>query len=329
MMENGYVMNVDARALEQQDENFRKPLENRVNFNFDPKNYLNLKLKPNESTKTVRVRLLPTSPTDGNVFFAVKTHSMKVSTDVAKSGFKSFICLNDEHVNGESCPICNKSAELLAKANEARKEGNDALSKTYYKESCSLKSKRTYIVRVIDRDNEDEGVKFWRFNENSLGEGVYDKLMNLYKTRKKEYADANMGDYNIFDLYRGRDINININKSMIPDGHGGMKEKLALNITDSSLETPLSNDVNKANEWINDPKTWKDVYSNKSADYLQLIVEGKVPFYNRETGKYVEKIIIDAAAKKAEEEAATEILTQNSGNTAETVSIIDDNDLPF
>lgn len=324
MVQDEYVMNVDAKALELQDENFKKPLENRVNFNFDPKNYLNLKLKPNETYKTVRVRLLPASATDGNVFFAIKTHSMKVSTDVAKSGFKSFICLNDEHVTANSCPICDKSAELMSKANEARREGNENLSKSYYKEACSLKSKRTYIVRVIDRDNEDEGVKFWRFNENSLGEGVYDKLMNLYKTRKKEYSDAGMGEYNIFDLYKGRDINININKNMIPDGHGGMKEKLALNITDSSLETPLSIDIKKANDWINDPKTWKDVYSNKSEDYLKLIVEGKVPYYNRETGKYVEKVVFDTNVKKEEEMAANEILIENN-----TTDFISDNDLPF
>ena len=308
MEDMNYVMNVDAIALEKQDEFLKKKNVTHQQFAFNPKNYLDLKLQKDEQSKTLRVRLLPSSPTDGNVFFAIRTHSMKVDTEIAKSGFKSFICLNDPHIGKERCPICDKSKELFEKANKERNEGNDALSKTYYKEACSLKSKITYIVRVIDRDHEEEGVKFWRFNENSLGEGVYDKLMNLYKIRKKEYEDAGRGSYNIFDLYNGKDININITKTLIPDGRGGMKEKTAFNITDASIESPLSNDIAKANEWINDPKTWKDVYSNKTEEYLQLVVDGKIPFYSREEGKYVEKKAFDANAKIAEEEAASEIL---------------------
>ena len=324
MEEKSYVMNVDVDALEHQDEIIKRKNFTQQQFAFNPKNYLDLKLQKDETSKTIKVRLLPSSPTDGNVFFAIRTHSMKVDTEIAKSGFKSFICLVDPHIGKERCPICAKSKELFEKANKERSEGNEALSKTYYKEACSLKSKITYIVRVIDREHEDEGVKFWRFNENSLGEGVYDKLMNLYKIRKKEYEDAGRGSYNIFDLYNGKDININITKTLIPDGRGGMKEKTALNITDASIESPLSKDVEKANEWINDPKTWKDVYSNKTEEYLQLVVDGKIPFYSREEGKYVEKKAFDAEQKIKEEEAAAEILRETSAYVEES-----EDKLPF
>lgn len=327
MEELKYVTNVDANALEQQEENLKRRQSAQAVVSFDPRNYLDLKLANGETTKTVKVRLLPSSPTDGNVFFDIRTHSMKVDTEIARSGFKSFICLNDPHVGeGKKCPICEKTEELFKKASEARNEGNEALSKTYYKEACSLKSKRTYIVRVIDRDHEDEGVKFWRFNENSLGEGVYDKLMNLYKTRKREYEEAGRGSYNIFDLYNGKDINVTVSKSLIPDGKGGMKEKTALNITDASLETPLSRDIEKANSWINDPKTWKDVYSNKTEDYLRLVVEGKIPFYDREKGTYVEKVVYDKNIKNEQEKIASQILLENK---QEVVNDVADDDLPF
>lgn len=335
------AVNVDAKALEEQNENLKKPkndFQNSKKLSFDPKNYLDLKLQEHEATKRVRVRFLPISSTDSTVFFDITTHALKVDKEIARSGFKSYVCLNDKNVNSEEeCPICKKSKELFDKSAEARKNGNDALSKSLFKEACSLKKKRTFIARVIDRDHEDEGVKFWRFNENSKGEGIYDKLMSLYNTRKQESIEDGDGEYNIFDLYEGKDIIINVVKSQIPDGFGGMKDTIAYNITDSGNKKPLSEDVEKANGWLTDPKTWKDVYSNKTADYLELVVNGKIPVYNKELGKYVEKTESDAQAQKAQEEAATEILQQNYNTSPQMpneivnndVSVNDDVELPF
>lgn len=334
------AVNIDAKALERQNEELKKPKEdfqNSKKVSFDPKNYLDLKLKEHESSKTVKVRFLPISASDGTVFFDIITHALKVDKDIAKSGFKSYVCLNDKKTDSnEECPICKKSKELFDKAAEARKEGNEALSKSLFKEACSLKKKRTFITRVIDRDHEDEGVKFWRFNENSQGKGVYDILMTLYETRKQEALDDGEEDYSIFDLYNGKDIIINVGKSMISDGFGGMKESISYNITDSGNRKPLSKDIEKANSWLNDEKTWKDVYSLKGADYLELVVNGKVPVYNKELGKFVEKVEFDTEQNKIEEEAATEILKEkhNVDADAEHNKLMDnqgenDEDLPF
>ena len=331
------AVNTDAKALEEQNENLKRAnneYQSQKKTSFDPKNYLDLKLKEHEATKTVKVRFLPISATDGTVFFDIITHALKVDKEIAKSGFKSYVCLNSEKAESkEECPICKKSQELFGKAAQARKEGNEALSKSLFKEACSLKKKRTFIARVIDRDHEDEGVKFWRFNENSKGEGVYDKLMSLFKTRKEEAKEEGEEDYSIFDLYNGKDIIINVSKSLIPDGFGGMKETIAYNITDGGNRKPLSKDIDKANSWLNDQKTWKDVYSLKSADYLELVVNGKIPVFSKEKGTYVEKVEFDTEAKKAEEEAATEVLKENyvSANNTEVVNnaVDGDDDLPF
>lgn len=330
-------VNTDAKALEEQNENLKRTnsdYQSQKKTVFDPKNYLDLKLKEYEATKTVKVRFLPISATDGTVFFDIITHALKVDKEIAKSGFKSYVCLNSEKAeSNEECPICKKSQELFDKAAQARKEGNEALSKSLFKQACSLKKKRTFITRVIDRDHEDEGVKFWRFNENSQGKGIYDILMTLYETRKQEAKEDGEENYSIFDLYNGKDIIINVSKSLIPDGFGGMKETIAYNITDSGNRKPLSRDVDKANSWLNDQKTWKDVYSLKSADYLELVVNGKIPVFNKESGKYVEKVEFDAEAKKAEEEAATEVLKENYIPTENTEivnnSVDSDDDLPF
>ena len=328
-------VNVDAKALEEQNESLKKPrdeYQNGKKLSFDPKNYLDLKLKEHEATKTVKVRFLPISSTDGTVFFDIITHSLKVDKEVAKSGFKSYVCLDDEKADSnEECPICKKSRELFDKAAEARKEGNEVLSKSLFKEACSLKKKRTFITRVIDRDHEDEGVKFWRFNENSKGEGVYDKLWTLNKTRAQEALEDGEENYSIFDLYNGKDIIINVSKSLIPDGHGGVKETIAYNITDSGNRKPLSKDVDKANEWLNDEKTWKDVYSLKGADYLELVVDGKVPVFNRELGKFVEKTENDKEQQRIEETIASEILTNKNVDVVnnDNVNNVVEDDLPF
>ena len=328
-------VNVDAKALEEQNESLKKPrdeYQNGKKLSFDPKNYLDLKLKEHEATKTVKVRFLPISSTDGTVFFDIITHSLKVDKEVAKSGFKSYVCLDDEKADSnEECPICKKSRELFDKAAEARKEGNEVLSKSLFKEACSLKKKRTFITRVIDRDHEDEGVKFWRFNENAKGEGVYDKLWTLNKTRAQEALEDGEENYSIFDLYNGKDIIINVSKSLIPDGHGGVKETIAYNITDSGNRKPLSKDVDKANEWLNDEKTWKDVYSLKGADYLELVVDGKVPVFNRELGKFVEKTENDKEQQRIEETIASEILTNKNVDVVnnDNVNNVVEDDLPF
>lgn len=325
-------VNIDAKVLEEQNENLKKPkesLQNAKKISFDPKNYLDLKLKDHEATKTVKVRFLPISASDSTVFLDITTHALKVDKEIAKSGFKSYVCLNDKKVGStEECPICKKSKELFDKSAKARQEGNEALSKSLFKEACSLKKKRTFIARVVDRDHEEEGVKFWRFNENSKGEGIYDKLMSLYNTRKQESLDEGEGEYNIFDLYEGKDIIINVSKSQIPDGFGGMKDTIAYNITDSGNRKPLSKDIEKANSWLNDEKTWKDVYSNKTADYLELVVNGKIPVYNKELGKYVEKTENEVQQKKIEEEAANEILKANYVSTEKKIVEIVNKDEP-
>ena len=336
-------VNIDAQVLEEQNENLKKPnekIQSQKKVSFDPKNYLDLNLKEHEATKTVKVRFLPISASDSTVFFYITTHALKVDKEIAKSGFKSYVCLNDEKVEStEECPICKKSKELFDMSAKARQEGNEALSKSLFKEACSLKKKRTFIVRVIDRDNEEEGVKFWRFNENSKGEGIYDKLMSLYNTRKQESLDEGEDGYNIFDLYEGKDIIINVSKSQIPDGFGGIKDTKSYNITDSGNRKPLSKDIEKANSWLNDEKTWKDVYSNKTADYLELVVNGKIPVYNKELGRYVEKTENEVQQKKIEEETANEILkanyvssekkTDEIVNKDEPSGVDTEDDLPF
>ncbi len=54
------------------------------------------------------------------------------------------------------------------------------------------KPRKFYIVKVIDRDNEQDGPKFWRFKHNYKQEGIFDKIIPIYKA-KGDVADAEKG----------------------------------------------------------------------------------------------------------------------------------------
>ena len=57
---------------------------------------------------------------------------------------------------------------------------------------------------------------------------------------------------------------------------------------------------------------------------IELVVNGKIPVFNRDLGHFVEKVENDNETKKEEEKIATEILM----NKSDVVNIID-YDLPF
>lgn len=316
--------NVNPALIEEQ----RKKLQEQNGGNafkpkvvFDEKNYLNDRLKDNEDSREMRIRILPLSPTNGNAFLAIHTHSLKVKPEVSKSGFKSFICLNDENVhNGNDergCPLCKKSKELFAEADKCVDESE---KKALVKSAMQYKSKVTYIARVIERGHEDEGVKFWRFNERQGGTGVYDQLMKQNKIRNEESIEATGEPYCIFDLYNGKDIILTLTKEM-----KGNKYVTKIAVTDAGFPSPLSKDEDKIEEWVNDPKQWSDMYSSKSYEYLQLIADGEIPFFDKANKKWVAKGETDApkTAEEVEKEARKELVDIPANDE------VNDDDLPF
>jgi hypothetical protein len=328
--------NVYGSAVEQTIENAHKNFTRKSDF--DVKNYLDTKLG-DENERTITIRILPVSSEDGNFRIAVKTHNLKVNKRIAASGFKSFLCLNDPQVPDYNpdvrCPLCEKSQFYFNEAKKYR-ETEPEKSKSLFMKACSFRSKTTYIVRVIERGKENEGVKFWRFNENTQGKGIYDSLIALYKQRKNDMAEAGIENYNIFDLDEGRDIVLNLKRTVRSDGQEGV----AIQITDKSINKPLTNDVEQGNAWINDVKKWYNAYTVKSHDYLAIIAEDKIPYIDKATGIMTAKTEQDfrdyEEAKKAREtaaEAASEVLKEQSTQTQmpqiNTVEDNDDDDLPF
>lgn len=290
----------------------------RKKSDFDVKNYLNTKLEKGEDERNITIRILPVSNEDGNFRLAIKTHNLKVNKRIAKSGFKSFLCLNDPQVSDYSpnvhCPICEKAKYYIKEAGKYYDTDN-AKSKALYRKGCSLQAKTTYIVRVIERGKESDGVKFWRFNENTQGKGIYDALISLYKQRKSEMEEEGIENYNIFDLDNGRDIVLNLKRTKRADGQEGV----AIQINDKSVNKPLTNDIELGNKWINDAKKWYNAYTVKSPDYMEIVADDMIPWFDRGIGRYVpktEEFFWDVEQSHLNEKRNTETFIEDTSYTA-------------
>ena len=201
-----------------------------------------------------------------------------------------------------------------------KEKGELAKSEPLFKKACSLMNKSTYIVRVIDRNKEEQGVKFWRFNKNSKGEGIFDKLITLYQNRRDSYRENGRGDYNIFDLNNGRDIILTVTRQF---DKNGKEIAPSYQIDAEDFEKPLSQDVEQMNKWIQDTKQWYDAYTARTAEYLKIIAEDEVPVKNSE-GKWVAKVQQIENANK-EEEAVKEAQTILEDKTV-VVNTVDPSD---
>jgi hypothetical protein len=217
------------------------------------KKYFAAILKDNEKQGQKRVRILPT--TDGSSpFKEVWFHEIQVN------GVYNKFYDPDKNEGGRS-PLTEVYEELMKTGKESDKE----LAKQY-------KARKFYIVKVIDRDHEDEGVKFWRFKHNYKQDGVLDKIIPIWRSKG-----------NITDVNEGRDLIIQLVKSKTPKG----KEYTTIQTIMHDDPSALSADKAQLEEWKNDTTTWEDVYSKKPVEYLEAIARGEVPRWDSEAKKYV------------------------------------------
>ena len=233
------------------------------------KKYFAALLKDNEKQGQRRIRILPT--TDGSSpFKEVWFHEILVDGKYQK--------FYDPGKNdNERSPLNEVYEELMSTGRETDKE----LAKQY-------KARKFYIVKVIDRDNEQDGVKFWRFKHNYKQEGVLDKILPIWKAK---------GD--VTDSEKGRDLIIELTKAKTPQG----KEYTVVQTIMYDDPAPVHTDKEIMDGWLVDELTWKDVYSKKPVEYLEAVAVGETPMWSSELKKYVygdEAEISLGGAKKEE-----------------------------
>jgi hypothetical protein len=287
--------------LAQYEKNNAPKYEKQEAKTYDLKNYFNTYIPESVKSGTKTIRILPTKT--GSPFVEMYGHKIMVDGE-----WKTFPCL--KHEKDEACPFCEARQELLSTGKDSDKE----LAKKY-------NARLMYVVKVIDRDNEDEGVKFWRFNHDYSKGGVYDKLYAMITALKKDVTHSETG----------RDIVITIsrNQNNVPIVSG-------IQALDPSV---LSEDETKLNEWLSDERTWEDVYSVRTYDYLEIIVRGYTPVWDKEEKRFVAKELMNEQETKSNleseltmgiENVKSNIQTQLTTETvSETSTEEDEDDLPF
>ena len=212
------------------------------------KRYFAAILGDNEKQGQKRLRILPTA--DGSSpFVEAMFHEMLIDG--------KYIKLYDPAMDNERSPLNEVYEELLI-------EGDKKLASEY-------KSRKFYIVKVIDRDNEQDGPKFWRFKHNYKNEGILDKIIPIWR---------NKGD--VTDSEKGRDLILELTKAKTPKG----KEYTVIQTIMYDDPAPLHEDEETKKSWSNDELTWRDVYSKKPVEYLEAIARGETPKWSTELGKY-------------------------------------------
>ena len=110
--------------------------------------------------------------------------------------------------------------------------------------------------------------------------------MELYKTRKQESIEEGDVEENILDLRTGKDLKVTI--SQATDGKTGMN-RTSVKVVDYGKNKPITTDEGQLAAWVNDPKKWHDVFAIKPYDYLKIILDGEVPYYDKNVNKWVSR----------------------------------------
>jgi hypothetical protein len=244
--------NVKSSVL---DSIFNQYESNKTNSSSDFENKVDLtkyfsdKLQQGQNSDEKIIRILPNKD-GGSPFSEAYWHEMQVD-----GKWNKIYCANYNDDN--RCPLCEVEEALRLTGNAEDK----ALAKSY-------KPKKFYLAKVIDRNKENEGVKFYRFKHNYTNDGVLDKIVPIFKKR---------GD--ITDPREGRDLTLTI----------GRDQNKNSKVTSIQAEDPtiLTEDKDKAKLWFNDTSTWKDVYRAKDITYVEIVAKQQKPVWDKEKKCFV------------------------------------------
>jgi len=234
-----------------------------------------------------RIRILP--PAEGQELFWTEKYFHEIQVD------KKWVKLYDPAQDGEKSPL-NEVADAL------KMTGNEADRKL----AGQYRARKFYILRVIDRDNEQDGVKFWRIKHSLKNDGAYNKIMDIVKAKNEDISDP----------VNGRDLTITL--SVIKNPMGGEYTAITSVIPDD--KSPISTNEDQKALWLGNEMTWREAYSIKPVEYLQGIAEGYTPRWNGDTKKWVYG------------EEAEMLLTPNAASAPAVdpqQDDVEDEDLPF
>ena len=317
------VNNITVEAVEEE----FKAQEKVKTTAFDAKNYLNIKLENGQTEKELKIRILPVDANTNSPFKRIYTHTVRVPKEVSPSGWKSYVCLQktedvDHEKLGHKCPFC----EMQHIAYENSVNATNEVDKQRWKDvSLSNIAKESCIVRCIERGNETDGPKFWKFNVRTDGLDPKHIIGNLMKTRQQENIDEGEEPGNILDIYNGKDLKVTIKASTSEK----TKNKTSIEIVDYGKNKPLSTSDEEIDKWVNDTKIWSDVFVAKPYDYLKIILNGDIPFFDKNNKVWVKKEDFNEAKSKMAEDADNDIREAEQAAISNSNQSENDGELPF
>lgn len=287
--------------LEQYKKNQNTGAKKNLTSEENLKNYFTTWIPDNIKQKFKQFRIIPS--VDGStVFKEVKGHSIEVDKKWPK-----FLC--PKATDGLPCPFCELRESLQASFKATGNEADKELAKKY-------NQKEMFVVKVIDREKEDEGTKFFRFNRDYTNQGVYDKIMAIMLKKQSDVSDAKTG----------RDLTLDIQRDQ--------KGRPAVNSVMGEDVSPIHADETLAKSWVEDGRTWRDVYKVKPYEYLELIINGEVPYWDKDKSIYVAKSSLDTSNDTSESKDTSELVMSKQVELgaitqANAMPEDDGDDLPF
>lgn len=264
--------------------------KNQSHYDELKKHYFKAYLSKEEKEKKMVIRILPWSATDNNVYKSIKAHFVKVKKENGEKEWKTLICPKNEDPNA-NCPFC----ELAARAKKAMFETQDVAQREKYKQILKMNEAKPHIImRIVDRGDEANGVKFWIFKDGY--KSPYEQIYNLRKGKLDDNVD-------ILDPYTGKDLRLILSR--------GDDDKKKLTVTDVDGRSPIFPTDEEMLKWLNDKTDYKQLFPIKSFDVLKVYAEGGYPTYSKELGKYVDKFNLDELLKKQKEKDIQDALTQS------------------
>lgn len=273
---------------------------------FDAKNYLDVKLTKGQTEKSIRIRLLTIDKDSNSPFKHIYMHNVKVPKEISESGWKSYVCLEKtegpfSEKLGHKCPFCELRRDAYEKFVEAKKlaeqlkEEGDVeqfnvqfnTAERYKEISLSNIPSEVGILRCIERDKESDGPKFWKFNIRKDKKDPENLIRKLYQNRKEECEVEGVEIENILDIDKGRDLKVSI--EIVSDRDGKSTNRTSVNISTFGNQKPLSPSKELRDKWVNDSKIWSDVFVAKPYEYLEVIINGGIPWFDRNSGKWIPK----------------------------------------
>ena len=260
--------------------------------------------KPKEDNETFRILPTPEGET------AIETAHFH---EVTVNGFSQTIYC-PKHNDGKECALCDEYERLLAtqtKDNPNYKDKENPITianNEIFKKAVKFKASEYHIIKGVDKGTPKDGVKFWRSKDNKKKEGVFDKIEPLIESYYKKHNKS------LADIKDGVDLEIKTVWDTIPSN--GVKYRKVTSIVLSD-QIVLDGNPKKVEEWVNDPITWRDVFRPNTLpglnvqQYLQAIIDDKIPVWNKESRQWEQKTKVVDEAKTIKVEASNKSLTAN------------------